>query len=58
VELRRGIARAGRQGKGGKGPGDAPYRNAELRGHLHDGGKRWSADASGGRGAAAVGLRG
>jgi hypothetical protein len=46
VELRRGIARAGRRRKKGeKGAGDAPYHNAELRGHLLDGGK-WR---SGGR---------
>jgi hypothetical protein len=59
VELRRGIAHAVRQGKGGKGAGDARYHNVELWGHLLDGGKRWSGGASGGRGAvAAVGLRG
>jgi hypothetical protein len=58
AELRRGIAHAGRRGRGGKGAGDAPYRNAELLGHLLDGGKRWSGGASGGRGAAVAGLRG
>jgi hypothetical protein len=29
-------------GKKGKRVGDAPYRNAELLGHLCDGRKRWS----------------
>jgi hypothetical protein len=42
VELQRGIACAGRRGRGGKGPGEAPYRNVEILGHLLNSEKWWS----------------
>jgi hypothetical protein len=48
----------GKAGKRGKRAGDAPYGNAELIGHLVDGGKRRSGGASGSRGAVVAGLRG
>jgi hypothetical protein len=50
-QLRRGIA-CGKAGEKGKRAGDAPYCNAELLGHLCDGGKQWSGGAAGGRDAA------
>jgi hypothetical protein len=40
VELRRGIGRAGRQGRGGEADGENPHRNTELLEHLLDGRER------------------
>jgi hypothetical protein len=53
VGLRRGIKRAGRQGRAEKAAGENPHRNAELLKHLLDGGEQLGLRE---REAAAVGL--